>query len=368
MKAIFFIPIFFILYFILCLVGCNSQTIIDIQYEKNKRQISFQKTDKIDISHLTIKAYWKDSLLFSTPVDYNEETERCYIDAFPNKQIAGLLCKKSLDLITEICYHIGKNKRLPVRYKLIDNNQEQNIVLFDTIITLHNILLDKCSIKRAVRINKIPIPQIDFNETGYKELMIVNYYNLIKAKLYTKGIHNLSDDILIDAAYHLDLLLNEGYQKLIIPQNKNFSNQTKKYLSVHISDSIPKAYLLQVSLSGCKNAKDFGFSIKDEISDFISVEYTKGFPKATINNNEYINIPIQKVGIHKYNFVQLLCIIYILKNNNFLISPIGYTFTIDKKEVDEYSKEDLLVKAIVNPIGWSIIDDYFIDYSQLLQH
>ena len=343
MKAIFFIPIFFILYFILCLVGCNSQTIIDIQYEKNKRQISFQKTNKIDISHLTIKAYWKDSLLFSTPVDYNEETERCYIDAFPNKQIAGLLCKKSLDLITEICYHIGKNKRLPVRYKLIDNNQEQNIVLFDTIITLHNILLDKSSIKRAERINKIPIPQIDFNETGYKELMIVNYYNLIKAKLYTKGI-------------------------LIIPQNKNFSNQTKKYLSVHISDSIPKAYLLQVSLSGCKNAKDFGFSIKDEISDFISVEYTKGFPKATINNNEYINIPIQKVGIHKYNFVQLLCIIYILKNNNFLISPIGYTFTIDKKEVDEYSKEDLLVKAIVNPIGWSIIDDYFIDYSQLLQH
>lgn len=369
MKMISYIFKFITFYFILLFTGCNAQLITDVHYEKTKRIISFQKNDRIDISNLSIQAYWKDSLLFSSPVNFDKKTKLCYIDAFPNKQIAGLLCKKSLSLMTDICYHIGKDKELPIRYTLINNNHEHNVVLFDTIIALSNIL-DKSSTERVKRTDKVPNPQINFNGTGYHEFQIIDYYNLLKEKLYTKGIINLSDDILKDAAYYLDILLNEGYLKLIIPQNATFSTQTQKSLSIHIPDSIPKVYLLLTSLSGWKSANDFSFNIDTEISNFIAKEYTKGFPQATTNNNKCIDIPIHKVGNHKYNFVQLLVIAYILKNNDYLINPIGYTLTYDKNEVNNFIKEDFLFKTIVSPLRWHIIGDYYINYyanTQLLQ-
>lgn len=349
--GIFLISFFF-------MIGCNNPKISHFCYDKENKKILFQKDNNINVFNLNMQIYWNDSLLCSPPIQYDEKDKLYFIDAFPNKQIGGYSAKPYL---TKICYEISKEKELKLRYLLTYTKKNKHIPVIDTILTISNIL-DQEAVSRFSQ--KYSYPNVNLKGTGFDYLRYTDYNAAIKGLLYSEGIRNISNDVLKEAALHLNILLNSGYIQYFIPNDARFSSKINKSLHIHIPANIPKAYLLLASLSGNKAANDFNFETNKEIADFIAKEYSYNFPNATINNNEYITIPIQKTGNHKYNFVQLLIAVYILEDNDYLAIPIGYALTKDPLETIMYNDENLF-KSIVSPLAShrvSLIDNFWIRY------
>lgn len=355
----------FLLYWPVCIFlfsliyGCDSSNIEYFNYDHDTKRIIFKKSPNTDIFNFSLSIYWKDSLLCSPLIQYDQENKYYFIDAFPNKQIGGYYAKSYLP---QICYEISKEKKINLRYHLTYKKRNKNLSIIDTTLTISNIL-DKDAVARFKK--EYSYPKVNLEGTGFYYLGYTDYYAAIKGLLYSDGIKNVYNCILKEAAFHLNILLNQGYILYFIPNTAKFSSKIDSSLKIHIPTNITKAYLLLASLSGNKNASDFDFDTNKEISDFIAKEYSYNFPNATLNNSDYINIPIQKIGEHKYNFVQLLVVIYILNDNNYLTIPIGYTLLQNPLERELYYSEDGLFKSIVSPSAnfrACVIDNFLIQY------
>lgn len=347
----------FFLSLIYFITGCNNPKINDFSYDIENKRISFRIENNIK---LDMQIYWNDSLICSPYIQYNEKDMLYFIDAFPNGQIGGYSAKPYL---TNICYEISKEKKLNLRYLLTYTKKDKRIPLIDTILTISNIL-DQEAVSRFNQ--KYSYPIVNLKGTGFDYLRHTDYDAVMKGLLYSEGIRNISNDVIKDAALHLNILLNGGYIQSFIPNNARFSPEIKNKLRIHIPTNISRAYLLLASLSGNKAANDFNFETNKEIAEFIATEYSHNFPNATINSNEYITIPIKKIGNHKYNFVQLLIAVYILEDNDYLAIPIGYALTKAPLETIMYNAENSLFKSIVSPLasyrGVSCINNFWIHY------
>lgn len=347
---------FLLLTILIMYAECTKRSdLYGIHYNKHKRSLIFY----VDRDNIEMEVYWRDSLLCKPYINYYDNQDSCFIDIFPNNQIGGLNAKPYL---LDICYFYSKSGNLPLRYVLIDRTE--NMIMFDTVIKVSNIIDDEV----RERYNKrfiVDEPIVNSEYGGFNGFSYTNYYALTKGVLYSKGVRNIEDSILIKTSIFVDALENLGYEKLIIPKTPVFTGKIPTELSVSIPDSIPRIYLALASLSGKENGKDFLFETEQEIDDFVSKEYAYDFENAIVNDNVYIRVPITHIGNHKYNFIQILFVIFILNNKEYQYKPLGYIMTRDFKEWKLLYEEENLVKHVISPISpivGNIIDNYKIIY------
>lgn len=323
-----------------------------LHYDEDNRKMFFHIRN-LNKEDLEMNIYWEDSLLCSPYIDYDKGLDSCFVDIFPNSLIGGYYAKPYL---LDICYSYSEKGFLPLRYVLV--NRKSDTAIFDTVLYVSNLVEDGIK-KRFNMSRRISYPIVDLKNSGFNHLRHTDYFSFAKGTLYMKGLRNLDEQILVRTANLVDAFLNQGYQMFFVPQTDSYLGKIANSLSVHVPDSISKVYLLLASLSGKEDAKDFSFEIGQEVADFIGQEYTLGFKNSVINNRKYIKVPIKKVGYHKYNFVQILLAVYILENNDYQCIPIGYIFTRNPQEMQNFIAEGNVVKYIVSPINRYYIDELF---------
>lgn len=331
--------------------SCNRNNHISLNYNSNDQKICFNVGDNIKQWDLAMNVYWKDSLLFTPYIEFGEKKGDYMINSFPTSIQKPYLL--------DICYQLSKDKKISLQYKL---KYKKSKTLIDTTLSITNIINSEIS-KRKEELSEIPFSEIDLNNTGFSYFNYFDSYGYTKATLYAKGIRNIDEKEIKETAYNLDLLLNNGYKVYSISQNAPASKRNTTHLYVkNVPKNIPKVYLLLASLSGKDNGKDFSFDTEQEIADFVSKEYVYDFKQAINNNQERLRVPIYYIGNHKYNFVQVLFLVYILANNDYKYIPVGYKIALSPQEIANLFNENTTPKLIISPIKRYYIGNFLILY------
>ena len=332
---------------IIVLLRCINEDPYDFHYDKDERKLSFILKNE---GNIEVDIYWNDTLIASPKVEYNKDDNRYYVDVFPNHLIGG---KKAKPYLLDMCYEYSKENKLPLRYVIslshyyweYDSFEEKKVneVIFEKIINVKK-LFDNDITERVERLENIEFPQLNLEGTGYCYFDYhshLNYYKQVKTLLYERGFRNISDKLIHDTSYCWDVLLHLGYQSIEITNPPLFEEELATSLLMNIPDKWEKIYLLKISLSPQDKIIDanWDFDPMKEINKYISNEYADNFKNAVLNKSENILVPIKLIGNHNYNFVQLLYLVTIDKNDNYQALPIAYALRKDDIAKAENEKE-----------------------------
>ena len=366
---------------IIVLLRCINEDPYDFQYDKDECKLSFILENE---GNIEVDIYWNDTLIASPKVEYNKDDKRYHVDVFPNHLIGGENAKPYL---LDMCYEYSKENKLPLRYVVSYYDWEKDLfeskVIFEKTIDVIKIF-DNDITERVERLENIEFPQLNLEGTGYCYFDYHshhNYYKQVKTLLYERGFRNISEELIHDTSYYWDVLLHLGYQTICITNPPLFEEELATSLLMNIPDKWEKIYLLKTSLSPKGKIIDanWDFDPMKEINKYISNEYADNFNNAVLNKSENILVPIKLIGNHNYNFVQLLYLVTIDKNDNYQALPIAYALRKDdiakaENEIEYggsifnnslYLKEEGIDENIINPyrIDKEPIGDYYVHYS-----
>lgn len=328
-----------ILIIVFIIKSCINKNPYDFHYDSDGRKFSFILSDGGDVK---VDIYWNDNLIASPTVEYDKDDERYYVDVFPNHLIGG---EKANPYLLDMCYEYSRRNMLPLQYVVTHNYYLEKIDLEKEEIKTYNInvkkILDDEIIQRASRLEKIKFPQLNLEGTGYCYLNYreyPNYYKQAKSSLYEKGLRNIPEDLIHNTSYYWGMLQNLGYQSIDIINPPLFEEELASSLLMNVSDKWKKIYLLKTSLS----PQSFSTEVPETmevINKYISNEYAENFKNAVINKPGNVLVPIQLIGNHKYNFLQLLNLVTIDSDDNYQAIPIAYALCKDEIEKAKNEKE-----------------------------